>query len=261
MRVIPSAMDPAIVADIDSRLADVARDERVRIPWAIESGSRAWGFPSPDSDYDCRFIFIRPRARYLTLWPERDVIELELDDTFDVNGWDLGKALKLIVKGNATAIEWLRSPIVYAGDESFRDRLLEFADAVADRDAIVRHYLSVAQRQMTQAGSLKRFFYALRPAATLRWLREHPESTTPPMDLPSLIAQTDVDDDVRVECAQLIALKAKSRELGPVKPPKPLRSFVRDEIAQAAGTERRTPKRAIEEARLRADEFFLAELD
>lgn len=90
----------------------------MRIPWAIESGSRAWGFPSPDSDYDCRFIFVRPRDHYLALWPARDVIETPLDTTFDVNGWDLAKAVRLIAKGNATAIEWLRSSIVYAGERA-----------------------------------------------------------------------------------------------------------------------------------------------
>ena len=78
----------------------LARSTGARIPWAIESGSRAWGFPSPDSDYDCRFLFIRPRDQYLSLWPARDVMEPPLDKTYDVNGWDLAKAVKLVVKGN-----------------------------------------------------------------------------------------------------------------------------------------------------------------
>jgi predicted nucleotidyltransferase len=111
VRAIPSELDPAVVADVDARLDGVAAEHGVRIPWAIESGSRAWGFPSPDSDYDCRFIFVRPADAYVSLWPARDVIETPLDAVFDVNGWDLGKAIKLISKGNVVPTEWLRSPI------------------------------------------------------------------------------------------------------------------------------------------------------
>lgn len=112
MLAIPASLDADVVAEIDRRLASVSRDYGVRVPWAIESGSRAWGFPSPDSDYDCRFIFVRPADAYLGLWPASDVIETPLDTVFDVNGWDLAKAVRLVSRGNATAIEWLRSPIV-----------------------------------------------------------------------------------------------------------------------------------------------------
>ncbi|MFE3443732.1 DNA polymerase beta superfamily protein [Nocardia sp. NPDC059180] len=83
---------------------------------AIESGSRAWGFPSPDSDYDCRFLYVASLDTYLSPWRTRDVIETPLVGLLDVNGWDLGKALRLLVKGNAVLIEWLQSPIVYRGD-------------------------------------------------------------------------------------------------------------------------------------------------
>ncbi|WP_058625456.1 nucleotidyltransferase domain-containing protein [Microbacterium testaceum] len=171
MRAVPSSLDPTVVAEIDRRLATVEAEHRVRIPWAIESGSRAWGFPSPDSDYDCRFLFVRPVESYLSLWPERDVIETPLDKIFDVNSWDLAKTIALIVKGNATAIEWLNSPIVYSGDEEFRTNLRAFAEETVERAAIGRHYLHVARRQRAGAITLKRFFYALRPAAALRWMR------------------------------------------------------------------------------------------
>ncbi|WP_278256068.1 nucleotidyltransferase domain-containing protein [Nocardioides convexus] len=99
----------------------MAFDHGVRVPWAIESGSRAWGFASPDSDYDCRFFFVRPSAAYAALWPARDVIETPLEGLLDVNGWDLGKAIRLATAGNATVGEWLRSPWVYDGDPAFRD--------------------------------------------------------------------------------------------------------------------------------------------
>ncbi len=168
MRAVPEDLDPAVVAEIDGRLARLQSDLGVTIPWAIESGSRAWGFPSPDSDYDCRFLYVRRRDDYLSLWPSRDVIETPLDKVFDVNGWDLAKTVRLAVNGNATVGEWLRSPIVYAGDEAFRDRLLAFVASVADRGRIGRHYLHVAARQYEREITLKRFFYVLRTAASLR---------------------------------------------------------------------------------------------
>lgn len=104
VRSIPPSMDSDVVAEIDRRLRAVEQNDDVQIPWAIESGSRAWGIPSPDSDYDCRFLFVRNRDRYLSLWPERDVIETPLDKTFDVNGWDLAKSVRLIAKGNAYGV-------------------------------------------------------------------------------------------------------------------------------------------------------------
>jgi hypothetical protein len=105
IRAISASMDPATVALIDARLEAIRRKHGVTIPLAIESGSRAWGFPSPDSDYDCRFVFIRPIEHYLTPWPDRDVIETPIEGDLDANGWDLGKALTLMLKGNAVIIE------------------------------------------------------------------------------------------------------------------------------------------------------------
>ena len=120
LRHIHQTMDAAVVGEIDNRLESIRVDENVNIPWAIESGSRAWGFPSPDSDYDCRFVYVRPLADTLRLFPKRDVIEMPITPVFDVGGWELGKALKLLLKGNAVIIEWLMSPIIYDGDPVFR---------------------------------------------------------------------------------------------------------------------------------------------
>ena len=158
MRTVPPTLDPTVVAEIDARLAGAG----VAIPWAIESGSRAWGFPSPDSDYDCRFIFVRPAADYLSPWPKRDVIETPLDAVFDVNGWDLIKAVRLLLKGNAVVVEWLRSPIVYTGDDDFRIGLLELAALVSNRALIGRHYLHVGRQKWAPGAddmSIKKIFY------------------------------------------------------------------------------------------------------
>ncbi len=237
LRSIAPGMDPDVVAAVDARLAAVAAEHGVAVPLAIESGSRAWGFPSPDSDYDCRFLFVRPAPDYLSPWLARDVIETPLDAVLDVGGWDVRKALQLLVKGNAAVLEWLRSPIAYDVDPAFRDVLLALADEVADRDAVRRHHHHVALGQREPLGDgtgvpLKRVFYALRPAVTLRWLREHPGSTVAPMDLPTLMAQVEVADDVRAAVDEAVARKALTRELGTGDVPAPLLALIDDELGR-----------------------------
>lgn len=260
MRAIPSSLDPQVVSEIDRRLAAVSADHGVRIPWAIESGSRAWGFPSPDSDYDCRFIFVRERQDYLSLWPARDVIETPLDETFDVNGWDLAKSVRLLVKGNATSIEWLRSPIIYSGESSFRADMLALASEVVERGSIARHYLHVARQQQTGTTTLKRFFYTLRPAASLRWLADHPQESVPPMDLPTLLAESTVPREVTEAATELIAAKAETRELGTGTPPAVLTQFVVHELDRAEHFESLAPERDPAVVRDIADHFFRTHL-
>ena len=102
-----------IIAEINENLDEIERKEGVRILHAVESGSRAWGFASPDSDYDVRFVYARPKEDYLRLDELRDVIEWQLDEVLDINGWDLKKALRQFAKGNATLFEWSESPIIY----------------------------------------------------------------------------------------------------------------------------------------------------
>lgn len=259
MRSLPQSLDRAIVAEIDARLEQVEDDHGVDVFWAIESGSRAWGFPSPDSDYDCRFLFRRPAEDYLRLRSLRDVIETPLDEVYDVNGWDLRKALGLLVKGNAVVCEWLRSPIVYSGDALLRDALLALADEIMDPVLLAKHHLHVAERHLAESadGSLKRFFYAMRPAATLRWLRVNPASTIPPMDLPTVLAECDPPTEVVAATSDLIALKAKTRETGVVEPPPLLVDFITAEL-EAARQLVDAPARSREAAWKRADEFFIA---
>ena len=258
LRTVPAAMDAGIVAAIDERLLGVERAHGVAIPWAIESGSRAWGFPSPDSDYDCRFFYVRPAADYLSPWPHRDVIETPLDAVFDVNGWDLIKAVRLATGGNATVNEWLRSPIVYRGDPDFRDELLALVDAVTDRPRLRSHYLYLGRRQrdLALAGGevrLKRLFYALRPAAALAWLDAYP-SGTPPMRLQELLAEADAPAALREAVDALVAQKAVTRELGTGAVP----ALVADYVATHLDADPPEPGPPDPGTRAAADEAFRA---
>jgi predicted nucleotidyltransferase len=265
LRSVPQTMSASAVGSIDARLDAICREERVAIPLAVESGSRAWGFPSPDSDYDCRFLYLRPAEHYLSPWPRRDVIETPLEGELDVNGWDLGKALKLLLKGNAVVIEWLTSPIVYRGDARFRDEMLGLARDLAHRDLVGRHYLHLGERQRrayfaaARAVPQKKIFYALRPAAALRWLRLHPAEAVAPMHFPTLFAGCEPPPELAAIVADLIARKAVTRELGSEPLPEAVAAFIDAEFAIAAQTFDK-PEPRQQESRGRAEAFFIAAL-
>ncbi|MEU2174850.1 nucleotidyltransferase domain-containing protein [Nocardia sp. NPDC019219] len=259
LRAIPASMDPAVVGAIDGELDRVEREHRVSIRLAIESGSRAWGFPSPDSDYDCRLVYVAALETYLSPWRTRDVVETPLTDLLDVNGWDLAKALRLLVQGNAVLVEWLMSPIVYRGDTRFRDRLRAVADEVADRDKIARHYLHLGAKQWAlfeRSGALKKVFYALRPAMALRWLREHPAAAVAPMHLPTLLRQCELPAELTAAVTELTELKSRTREMGSGSVPAPITAFIAAEFTRAAEVFRRSGHRDLTRARAITAEFF-----
>lgn len=239
MRVLAPGMEQSAVARIDAQLMAIQGEHRVHIPLAIESGSRAWGFPSPDSDYDCRFIFVRRLDDYLSLFDKPDVIEMPLDGDLDVNGWELAKSIRLMLKGNAVVIEWLTSPIVYNADDWFRQTFLAFAQRVACKERIARHYLHLGERQRhayfadDKEVRLKKLFYVLRPAAALRWLRLHANESVAPMHFPRLMQECDPPADVKCLVAELTARKAITNELGSAPLPPIISAFIDSEFSIA----------------------------
>lgn len=263
LRSISSDLDPRAVANVDRILDEIVGAHGVHIGLAVESGSRAWGFPSPDSDYDGRFIYVRPARDALTIWPRRDVIETPLVGDMDVNGWDLAKALRLLLKGNAVVVEWLQSPIIYRGEPWFRDGLLAFAERWLDRGAVARHYLHLGQRQkiLHLDGQvevpLKKIFYALRPAIALRWLRMRPDQAVAPMHFPSVVSEADLPDDVAAIISDLIARKAVTREMGDGQIPSPVTALLDAEFAAAEDMAAVAPS-ASPEAKAAADDLFAA---
>ena len=206
-------IDPAFRVQVDAALAEVERCEGVRVLLAVESGSRAWGFASRDSDYDVRFIYARPLADYLAVTTPRDVIERPVDGLLDLGGWDVRKALGLAVRSNAVLLEWLASPVVYRRDPAASD-LAALAQAAAHLPALEHHYDRLA-RGAWSAGAdgpirLKSYFYALRPALALLWLRCH--RTPPPMSLPALLDGVLIPSDVTTDIEALQQRKAVACE-------------------------------------------------
>ena len=200
---------------IQQKLNEIEARENVRILHCVESGSRAWGFASPDSDYDVRFIYVRPLEDYLRLERTRDVIEWQLDDTLDINGWDLQKALRLLHKSNPTLFEWNGSPIVYRTTEAWKC-LSDVIDGYFLEKSGLYHYLSTAKSNYREylrgeTVRLKKYFYVLRPILACRWILA--EQTPPPM-LFSTLMDKYLDEDLKPDVRELLRLKTETPELG-----------------------------------------------
>jgi uncharacterized protein len=210
---------PAVRAQILARLDDIARAERIRIILAVESGSRAWGFASADSDYDVRFLYVRRVEDYAALTVPRDVIERPLEGEIDLSGWDLRKALSLGLRWNPALVEWLTSPIVYAQAGWEADALRGLFAVPQSRTALIRHYYGLASRQFGRnidgraEVNLKKYFYVVRPAAALLWLETRGDET-PPMSLPALLDGVALPADVVSAIVDLRARKARGVEAG-----------------------------------------------
>ncbi|GAB3588769.1 nucleotidyltransferase domain-containing protein [Hymenobacter daeguensis] len=217
---------------ISTALAQLEATHGIRILYACESGSRAWGFPSPDSDYDVRFIYCHPPAWYLTLDEGRDTLNFPIDDELDLAGWELRKALRLLRASNAALFEWLQSPIVYHEVLDFRTRLAALMPAAFNRKAGLHHYLGQLRHGVEddltgEEIRLKRLFYALRSALAARWIRERP--TPPPMEFAPLRQQLPADLQGAVD--ELLARKATANEKTLVPNPAGLGGFLRAELA------------------------------
>lgn len=237
----PESFSPDAVGLIRQRLDDV-RAQGVTVLLAVESGSRAWGFPSPDSDYDCRFVYARTIADHLRLEPPRDVIEFPIEGETDASGWDLQKALKLALSSNAALVEWVNSPIAYEEVPGFRERLAELLDLIADPAGISRHYLGLARSQMDRLGDfdgvvkIKKLFYLIRPIVAVEWMRQRDFRALPPMNLPQILEAVDIPSDVRREIESLMVRKASTRELGEGAVPATLGRYLKDRFEHGLGS-------------------------
>ena len=216
---------------IQEQLRRIEEAENIKILLAVESGSRAWGFASPDSDYDVRFIYIRRLEDYLRLGAIRDVIELPIDDVLDINGWDLQKTLRLLHKSNPTLFEWFSSPIVYQKTEfadKFRDLMMHYFSS----KKTLYHYVSMAEgnyREYLKGDFVraKKYFYVLRPVLACRWILEW--GTPPPM-LFSELLKAELPVELIDIVNQLLELKMSSPEVKLVKRISEINAYLEESI-------------------------------
>ena len=241
---------------ITSKLVEIERQEGVRILYAVESGSRAWGFASPDSDYDVRFIYVRPLEDYLRIDDLRDVIEWQMDDVFDINGWDLKKTLRQFAKGNATLFEWSNSPIVYKKTNEWEEVYQVAKEFFSEKSAIA-HYYGTANKtyleHLTEEYvSYKKYFYALRPLLAANHIEKH--HVIPPVLFEELL-EAELPGELKLAIDELLEKKKSTKE-SDLKPQIPvIQKFISAEIIRQKEIVSQTPDDH-NHNRVRLDECF-----
>jgi len=233
-------IDGAVREQIMRALRDIERSQAVTVLFACESGSRGWGFASPDSDYDVRFIYVNRLPWYLAVSPRRDVIEVPISGDLDINGWDLRKALGLMRESNPTLLEWLRSPVVYREDEQTMPRFRSLSEAVFSNARGWHHYSSMAKknfREHLQAEEVryKKYLYVLRPLLAARWIRS--QVGVPPMRFAELAQRTlDAARDAALidEINALLEVKMRAGEAATSPRWPRIHAFIEAELAANA---------------------------
>lgn len=221
--------------EILKRLKRIEEIENVRIVLAIESGSRAWGFESPNSDYDVRFIYIRSSDWYVSvdLEEKRDVLEYGIIDDIDLNGWDLRKALRLFWKSNPSFIEWIQSPIKYIEKGCFAEESRKLLPTVYSCENGIYHYRSMAKTNykgylLSEKVSLKKYFYVLRPLLSVRWIEKY--GIAAPIEFSKLLHLISDQSNLISEINVLLQKKLSSPEMGMSDPIPCINKFIENEL-------------------------------
>ena len=224
-------------AIISAALHAIQDQETVRILYACESGSRAWGFPSRDSDYDVRFIYVRQRDWYLSIDLERrrDVIERPISAQLDVSGWDLRKALQLLRKSNPPLLEWLNSPIVYLDQYDAAAHFKRLLPAYYSPTACMFHYLHMARgnyRNYLRGDQVwvKKYFYVLRPLLAIKWIEA--DYGVVPMEFSALVDAVITDPALKREITALLERKKAGDELDRGPRNEIISTFIEGEITR-----------------------------
>jgi uncharacterized protein len=222
---------------IVSELRQIESAQQVRVLYACESGSRAWGFPSTDSDYDVRFIYVRTKDWYLSIDDKRDVIECPVTDLLDISGWDIRKALRLLRKSNPPLMEWLRSPIVYLEQYPTAAGMRDLASGCFSPRSCLHHYINMAKcnfREYLQGDTVraKKYFYVLRPVLACKWIETY--NTMPPMEFPTLVASLIPDGVLAHKIAELLDRKMAGEELDSEPKIAVINGFLEQELLRLA---------------------------
>lgn len=199
---------------VQMKLKGIEEKENVKVLHAIESGSRAWGFASPDSDYDVRFIYTHPMEYYLELQSKKDFIDWELNEILDINGWDLSKALQHFHKSNATLFEWSNSPIVYYTTPEW-NQIREMSKKYFSCKSAMYHYYGTANKNYLEyltedMVKYKKYFYVLRPILACKWIEK--KSCPPPVLFEALVDEV-LEDDMKETVEKLIEKKIQMGEV------------------------------------------------
>lgn len=220
-----------IQKEINDKLNEIEEKKGVRVLHAIESGSRAWGFASPDSDYDVRFVYARKKEDYLRLDELKDTIDWQLDEVFDINGWDLKKALKQFARGNATLFEWSGSPVVYRTTDEWA-KIRKISEQYFSEKAAIYHYYGTANHTFHdylqgETVRYKKYFYALRPLLAAVYIEKY--HVAPPVLFDELI-KLDLTPELRKAIDELLEIKKQTTEKDESPQMPAIRNFIETEL-------------------------------
>ena len=257
-----------VKATILKTLKQIELDYDVKILYACESGSRAWGFPSKDSDYDVRFIYVHRPEYYLSIDPvgvgkKRDVIELPINELLDVTGWELTKALKLFRKSNPHLLEWMNSGIVYYQAFTTIQQMKQLSESFFTPNACLYHYLNMANNNFreflkSEKVRIKKYFYALRPVLAARWIEAYNEF--PPLEFQTLVEKLIPEGELKMEINVLLERKLRGDELDLEPGIDIFHSFLEAELTQLTEYAKTVTKDS-EDPTTQLDEIFRSTLN
>jgi uncharacterized protein len=241
---------------IINKLAAIEKEQNIKILFACESGSRGWEFPSPDSDYDVRFIYVRPYRFYLSVMDRTYDLNFPINGDLDMYGWDIRKVLQLMRKSNTTPFEWLQSPIIYRQDEAFKNDLWSLCHFYFGQRSNIHHYLGIAQGALeTMANGseikIKKLFYVLRPLLAAKWCLE--KESIAPMTIGPLM--TLLPAELKKQVSDLITVKSTAAESFVIKVSPELKTYIDNEFARINEASLHLQKDHFDADRL--DEFFV----
>ena len=226
-------------------LSQIEKEKNIQILYANESGSRAWGFPSLDSDYDIRFIYRKERDWYLSVNEGKDQITVMPDKIMDGSGWDFRKFLRLLHSSNATTFEWLFSPIIYREEKTFTEPLRELVKKYFQPKKVMFHYLGIATGMLEkefkeETVKIKKYFYVLRPVLAASFIVKY--KTPAPVDFYELLPLVENNEPVFNEIKKLLKQKETAAEGEQVPRVKVLDDFVKEEMERCDLVARALPK-------------------
>lgn len=240
---------------IRDELRRIERERRVRVLYAAESGSRAWGFASRDSDYDVRFIYEHGQGVAEGEGPE--VVEEQVDEHIDICGWNVARTMALLKASNPSLLGWLRSPVVYEAEPGFALTLGSLAAESFSRERAFQHYLQSAKANAAgylqgDVMLLKKYLYVLRMLLACRWIER--KGDVVPMKFEMLVDELVDEPLLRIHIGVLVARKRAGEEAARAQRVPVVSKFIEDEIARM---ERVTRVRA-EEQPISAPELVAA---
>lgn len=239
---------------IQEKLKHIEQEHKIKILYACESGSRAWGFPSPDSDYDVRFIYAKSTDSYLSIRNEKDFMDFPLGSELDINGWDLKKTLELIYKSNSVPFEWLQSPIVYYADNTFATELWTICQSYFCARINMHHYLGITKGAMASLDGdeigIKKLFYVLRPLLSALWCLE--KKSIAPMSILPLVEL--MPKELEQKVLSLIDKKSTAKERFVIKLDSSLKLWIDESLKKCIRESKEIEKKYFEVEML--DTFF-----